>query len=828
MAGNALELAARAGSALLALAILAPPATGQAVEDAYGDDYRDGGYGRVRYEEGGAAILRAETERADAERVEAGVNTPIFPGDTALTDPRQRLEVQLAQGSLVRLDRASQLTFLALPDPYAEYADHTVLQLAEGALRLSASVAGAEEFRVDTPAASIYLLGDGDLRVEVDSRGRTTVDSWRGVAEVAASGGSVILRGGMRTEVHVGTAPGDPVAFNTFAGDEFDAWVADREAAYRHVARTVAGSDDAYASLPGEVRPYYVELSEHGSWVLSDDYGWVWTPDPEPGYAWRPYHLGYWYHGPGGYFWVSTEPWGWAPYHYGRWAWASGYGWAWVPGSVFAGAWVSWSWGPTYVGWSALDPWGYPVLYSRAHWGWYDPHVWVFVDYDYFDYRHHHHGCHGHGYQHHYRDVDHVGSEVRGNAVVTRPPQASPADLRASADTRQRALRDARGGRALRLEDRAVATRDTSRRFDRVEDQLTRSGARAGAAKLDPTRGALAARTTGGAGGRAAVSRSASTPVAPRTAAAVPSRTAPATSRDLRRSASGPVAPRGATVRSSDGGSERPAVSQSPRTLAPIPSRVRPESRTQTGSPAAPARPGTPQTQPRPSDSSQRLRELYRSVAGPRQTHESPAAAAPRGSSPPPAPAARPSTAPRPAPRPSTARPATPPPQPRQPSAAPPTRRSQATPPPRTVAPPPTPRPSSRPSAAAPTPSGQASPPPRAAAPWPTPRPSSRPSAAAPTPGGQASPLPRAAAPWPTPRPSSRPSAAAPTPGGQASPLPRAAAPRPTPRPSSRPSAAPAPRSSGAPSHARPSSARGASPRGRPASDTRGSGRGGR
>lgn len=621
--------------------MLSEPAAAQTVEDPeYGDAYRDGAYGRVRYEEGGVAILRAETEQVGGERVEAGLNTPIFPGDTASTDPRQRLEVQLAQGSLVRLDRASQLTFLALPDPYAEFVDHAVLQLAEGALRLSASVAGEEEFRIDSPAASIYLLDDGDLRVEVDAHGRTSVVVRRGVAEVAASGGSVILRGGMRTEVQVGAAPNQPETFNTFDSDDFDRWVASREEVYRKVARTVPGNDETYGSLPSEVQPFYGELSDNGNWVETDDYGWVWTPE-SASTSWRPYYEGYWDYGPGGYFWVSSEPWGWAPYHYGRWAWTSGYGWAWVPGSVFGGAWVSWSWGPSYVGWSALDPWGYPTYYGAPYWGWYSPYTWVFVDFAFFDHHHHDHGCHGgHGHHQHYHDAGHVAHEIRDNAVVTRPPRESPADLTRSSEIRQRAVRETQTRQNLRPEGRAVATRDTSRRFDRVEDRLTQSGQRSPTAAADPARRAVATRSTAGPG------RGVSSTVTPRSIAVAQPRSV---GRPASIAPSGSTSARGSTVPQRGG-------------MSAVPSRARSDSSSARGNP--------PQVQPRSSESTTRLRELYRNVATPRQTREAPPQAA--------QPSAPPQSTAR---RPVGARPATPRPSgtgqaaPLARSVAPPTRR---------------------------------------------------------------------------------------------------------------------------------------------------------
>jgi len=201
--------------------------------DAFGDDYQDGNFGRVRFEERGLTIVRL-TSGVDAG---ATVNAPIFPGESTLTSLNQRAEIQLAAGTLVRIDYSTELAFLALPDPYAEITDNTVLQLTEGAIRLTAVLADGEEFRIDTPAATIYLLSDGDYRIEVESTGRTKVISRRGVAEVVGEGGSVLLRGGSLTEIFPGSLPADPYPFNTFSSDSFDRWVENRELSYQSVDR---------------------------------------------------------------------------------------------------------------------------------------------------------------------------------------------------------------------------------------------------------------------------------------------------------------------------------------------------------------------------------------------------------------------------------------------------------------------------------------------------------------------------------------------------------------------------------------------------------------
>ena len=100
---------------------------------------------------------------------------------------------------------------------------------------------------------------------------------------------------------------------------------------------------------------FYDELSPYGRWVDYAPYGWCWTPyDLSPG--WRPYSAGSWVYTDVGWTWASSEPWGWAAYHYGRWQFDRDYGWIWVPGTVWGPAWVAWYQSDEWVGWAPLPP----------------------------------------------------------------------------------------------------------------------------------------------------------------------------------------------------------------------------------------------------------------------------------------------------------------------------------------------------------------------------------------------------------------------------------------------------------------------------------------
>src|SRR5262245_1850742 len=100
---------------------------------------------------------------------------------------------------------------------------------------------------------------------------------------------------------------------------------------------------------------FYSNLSPHGTWLVSSQYGRVWQPGIyRPG--WNPYYDGHWAYSDLGWTWVSDYEWGGMPYHYGTWVETPDIGWVWVPGYVWAPSWVVFSSGPDYIGWAPVPP----------------------------------------------------------------------------------------------------------------------------------------------------------------------------------------------------------------------------------------------------------------------------------------------------------------------------------------------------------------------------------------------------------------------------------------------------------------------------------------
>jgi len=110
----------------------------------------------------------------------------------------------------------------------------------------------------------------------------------------------------------------------------------------------------AQVSISVTIGTFYDELSPYGQWI-DCRYGECWVPHGVRA-GWQPYSNGEWIYTRYGWTWVSSDPWGGDPYHYGTWTFVDRFGWVWVPGTVWAPAWVTWSYSDSYVGWAPMPP----------------------------------------------------------------------------------------------------------------------------------------------------------------------------------------------------------------------------------------------------------------------------------------------------------------------------------------------------------------------------------------------------------------------------------------------------------------------------------------
>ncbi len=342
----------RIAALLLPAAILsaAPQAPTPSDDETYQGEAPER-YAMVRALEGEVHIRKGDLDEVLSR------GTPIAEGD--VVESRGRGVLQLGDGTRIAFGGATRFTVAALfTDRKGE--KQVLLRLEYGRLRVLLSGQSDARLRVDTPSGTATCFDKGSFTVEAERdkvvrlkvhTGRVTFQNERDEARISA---------GDRLTVYSPQDGLDRVrSFNTFDGDDFDRW-SERAVVIRR--------GESWDRVPSEIRYYADELDDHGRWVHSDEYGWVWQPS---GVAedWRPYYRGRWAPYSGGMTWISDEPWAYVAYHHGRWHWSLGVGWFWIPGSHYSPAWVAWNHTPGYYGWAPLGYYNTPCHWGYGAWG---------------------------------------------------------------------------------------------------------------------------------------------------------------------------------------------------------------------------------------------------------------------------------------------------------------------------------------------------------------------------------------------------------------------------------------------------------------------------
>jgi len=258
------------------------------------------------------------------------LNTPLMGGDKVATGDASRAELQLDYANILRLDQNAQASIATLEK------DRIQVQVSQGLAFYSVLKGSQADVEIDTPNVSVHPTREGRYRVQVNSDGDSLVTVNDGEAQVSTSEGSTTAKRGQLITVRGTGTEAQYKVTEAPNVDDWDKWNRDRDntiynaTAYQKTNRYYTGAGD---------------LDNYGTWSEVPDYGQVWVPQVDSG--WAPYRAGRWVWEPyWGWTWVSSEPWGWAPYHYGRWF-LSGGAWAWWPGPVYAGYRPIWA--PAYV-----------------------------------------------------------------------------------------------------------------------------------------------------------------------------------------------------------------------------------------------------------------------------------------------------------------------------------------------------------------------------------------------------------------------------------------------------------------------------------------------
>ena len=301
------------------------------------------GGGRISLVQGQVLIQAKDAE----EWADASVNFPIADGDRIMTKRDGNVELNLKNGTYVRIGEESQLDIIALSFDRGKAFNH--LNQLEGKIYVN-------HRPITEEPSSLYIdLPYGVLSSYVPSRFR--IDLTPSEAKISVLEGSVEFKRDGRPipltqgKTLIAREGGYAEVAQLYGRDEWDRWneSRDNELFQRRYAQKY---------LPPELEPYGYEMEGNGRWIYTPDYQYVWVPTVVIG--WAPFQYGYWAWRRGIYCWVPYEPWGWVPFHYGRWVHTNNYGWAWVPPFRHAVIWnsgaVAWHIGSTHVSWVPLAP----------------------------------------------------------------------------------------------------------------------------------------------------------------------------------------------------------------------------------------------------------------------------------------------------------------------------------------------------------------------------------------------------------------------------------------------------------------------------------------
>jgi len=289
--------------------------------------------------------------------VPASINMPLRDGDQIWVPEGGRTEIQLNDGTCLRLDQESALEILTVEK------DSFQFYLTEGHLYAGFRGLQGSLLQIDTSLTSVRTYDPSNFRIDIQRDGLTDISVYRGsVYAENRDGRTSVVEGKILSIAEGNYAELSPIG----PADEWERWNRERD-------RRLADTRPPSRYLPEELQAYSRDFEENGQWEYVQEYGNVWRPTVVISAGWAPYRTGRWIWAGGDFVWVSYEPWGWAPYHYGRWAFVLSMGWCWVPplqGAVYWGpGFVGWVQTPTYIAWIPLAPG--EIYYGH---GYYGPH----------------------------------------------------------------------------------------------------------------------------------------------------------------------------------------------------------------------------------------------------------------------------------------------------------------------------------------------------------------------------------------------------------------------------------------------------------------------
>ncbi len=272
-------------------------------------------------------------------------NLPITQGTRIATKDDGRVEIELEDGSTIRLapNTSVEFTRLSLRDSGGK---NTELDLSEGTVYCNIDLGKRDDFVVNLGHRSINLERSARFRASVD-QSQAHIAVHHGQVDVLGTGSETVTISKNRTVSFDLLNQDNYTEARNYEDGPYEDWNAELDS-YHNRNFNRSRNDSPYASG-------FSDLNYYGSYINAPGSGSCWRPY-FASFGWDPFADGSWVWYPGfGYTWVSSYPWGWAPYRYGSWNYLQSSGWCWQSGGF-----NQWALAPRFlttpVGWKPPVP----------------------------------------------------------------------------------------------------------------------------------------------------------------------------------------------------------------------------------------------------------------------------------------------------------------------------------------------------------------------------------------------------------------------------------------------------------------------------------------
>ncbi|MEN8221903.1 MAG: DUF6600 domain-containing protein [Acidobacteriota bacterium] len=284
---------------------------------------------------GHISLIEGEVKivKTDGEMFRGIVNYPLTTGDVILTGSKSKCELQLANGTLLRLDRNSDIKLISLlTESITSKKKISTLKLMSGTIYSMSQIYKNEILQVITPQIS----------VKMENRSINLIRTTQKESSVRVLRGKVGVIYGEQNKTYIKS--GQYVIFprkgKRYDGkiskdDEFLSWNKSINKDFRKLHYGNSKVPEAiYIHSPGIVHFAERFSTKFGTWEYNEYFGYVWKPSDESFkvLSRRPFFDANYVEIDGELVLVPNQAWGWAPVHLGTWFFSQKDGWVWIPG----------------------------------------------------------------------------------------------------------------------------------------------------------------------------------------------------------------------------------------------------------------------------------------------------------------------------------------------------------------------------------------------------------------------------------------------------------------------------------------------------------------